>query len=69
MKAGVAPHEFGVFVRSEAELDRARAAVKEAGIPFKILDEHVETTSGTLSISTHASGQRFGVPGGGGDGL
>ncbi|MSO22256.1 MAG: hypothetical protein EXQ58_03160 [Acidobacteria bacterium] len=51
-QAGVAPHECGVFVRSEAELDRAHAAVKEAGIPFKILDEHLETTSGTLSIST-----------------
>jgi superfamily I DNA/RNA helicase len=45
-KAGVMPHEFGVFVRSEAELDRARAAAKEAGLAFKILDEHVETTSG-----------------------
>ncbi len=35
-----------------AQLDRARAAVKEAGIAFKILDEHVETTSGHVSIST-----------------
>jgi len=52
LKAGVAPHEFGVFVRSAAELDRARVAVQEAGIPFKILDEHVETTSGHVSIST-----------------
>jgi len=52
MKAGVVPHEFGVFVRSAAELGRARAAVKEAGIPFKVLDEHVETTSGHVSIST-----------------
>jgi mRNA-degrading endonuclease RelE of RelBE toxin-antitoxin system len=52
LKAGVAPHECGVFVRSAAELERARAAVKEAGIPFKILDEHVETTSGHVSIST-----------------
>ena len=52
VKAGVAAHEFGVFVRSAAELDRARAAVKDTGIPFKILDEHVETTSGYLSIST-----------------
>ena len=51
-KAGVLPHEFGVFVRSPAQLDRARAAVKAAGIPFKILDEHVETTSGHVSIST-----------------
>ena len=46
------PHEFGVFVRSAAQLDRARAAVKEAGLAFKILDEHVETTSGHVSIST-----------------
>ena len=51
-KAGVLPHEFGVFVRSAAQLDRARAAVKEAGLAFKILDEHVETTSGHVSIST-----------------
>ncbi|MEK6805006.1 MAG: 3'-5' exonuclease [Nitrospirota bacterium] len=52
LKMGVAPHEFGVFVRSEAELSRARAAVEDAGIPFKVLDEHVETTSGYASIST-----------------
>ncbi len=51
-KAGVMPHEFGVFVRSDAQLDRARAAVKEAGLDFKILDEQVETTSGYVSIST-----------------
>ncbi len=52
VKAGLAPHEFGVFVRSEAQLPRARAAVEQAGIPFKVLDEHVETTSGYASIST-----------------
>jgi superfamily I DNA/RNA helicase len=52
VKAGVAAHEFGVFVRSAAELDRARAAVKATGIPFKVLDEQVETTSGYLSVST-----------------
>jgi len=51
-KAGLLPHEFGVFVRSAAQLDRARAAVKEAGIAFKILDEHVETTNGHVSICT-----------------
>lgn len=51
-KAGLAPHEIGVFVRSEAQLDRARAAVGQAGIPFKLLDEHVETTSGYASIGT-----------------
>jgi superfamily I DNA/RNA helicase len=51
-KEGVASHELGVFVRSAAELDRARAAVKDAGLAFKILDEKVETTSGHVSIST-----------------
>ena len=48
----VAPHEIGVFVRSDAELERARAAVGKAGLPFKVLDEHVETTGGYVSIST-----------------
>ena len=51
-KAGVLAHEFGVFVRSEAELDRARAAVKETGLAFQTLDEHVETASGHVSIGT-----------------
>jgi superfamily I DNA/RNA helicase len=51
-KGGVVPHEFGVFVRSPAQLDRASAAVKAAGLSFKILDEHVETVSGQVSIST-----------------
>ncbi len=49
---GVMPHEIGVFVRSPAELDRARAAVKKAGLQFKVLDENVETTHGNVSIST-----------------
>ena len=51
-KAGVLPHEFGLFVRSAAQLDRAKAAAQEAGMPFKILDERVETASGHISIST-----------------
>jgi len=51
-RAGVLPHEFGVFVRSAAQLGRAGAAVQKAGMAFKILDEHVETTSGHVSIST-----------------
>jgi mRNA-degrading endonuclease RelE of RelBE toxin-antitoxin system len=51
-KEGALPHEFGVFVRSAAEIDRARAAVKESGIPFKILDEHLDIATGHVSIST-----------------
>ena len=45
-------HEIGVFVRSQAELDRACRAVRIAGLPYKILDENQETASGHLSIST-----------------
>jgi mRNA-degrading endonuclease RelE of RelBE toxin-antitoxin system len=51
-KAGILPHEFGVFVRSASQLNRAKAAVKETGMAFKILDEHVETTRGQVSICT-----------------
>ena len=51
-KDGLAPHEFGIFVRSPAELLRACEAVKNSGLPFKVLDENVETTSGYVSIST-----------------
>jgi superfamily I DNA/RNA helicase len=51
-REGMMPHEFGVFVRSDAELDRARAAVAKAALPSKMLDEQVETTSGQISIGT-----------------
>ena len=51
-EAGVQPHEAGVFVRSPAQLDRAQQAVEKSGLPFRILDEHVTTTSGQVSIST-----------------
>ena len=44
--------ECGVFVRSAGELDRARSAVQLSELPFKTLDENVETTSGYVCIST-----------------
>ncbi len=49
---GVASHEIGVFVRSPTELERARAAVEDAGLAYKVLDENVKTTSGRVSVST-----------------
>jgi len=51
-KAGVLPHEFGVFVRSGEQLNRAKAAVTACGLSFRVLDENVETASGSVSIST-----------------
>lgn len=52
IKEGIIPNEIGIFVRSAAEIDRARAAAEKAGLPFKVLDEHVETVSGFASICT-----------------
>lgn len=51
-KEGIVPHEIGIFVRSAAELDRARAAVEGANLPYRVLDDSVETTTGRTSIST-----------------
>jgi len=49
---GVMPHEFAVFVRSSAQLDRARATVAAVGMEFQVLDERVETKRGHVSVST-----------------
>lgn len=49
---GLAPHELGVFVRSEAQTARAVAAVTDANLPFSILDAQVETTNGLACICT-----------------
>lgn len=49
---GLQPHELSLFVRSEDEVVRAVAAAKIAGLPFKVLDEHVATAAGHLSICT-----------------
>lgn len=49
---GLKPHEIGVFVRTSAELVRAKSAISEAGLDFKILDEHVETMIDQVSVCT-----------------
>lgn len=49
---GIVAHEIGIFVRSPAEIGCAQAAVEKTQIPYKILDERVETVSGQVSIST-----------------
>jgi UvrD-like helicase C-terminal domain len=60
-KEGVMPHEIGVFARSEAELERARAALVRAGLPFEVLDDGIETGYGQVSISSMhlAKGLKF----------
>lgn len=49
---GSAPSEIAIFVRSDAQIDRARVAAERAGVAFKVLDESVETTGGFASICT-----------------
>jgi len=49
---GLTLNEIGVFVRSENELNRAKAAVESAKFPYSILDEKVSTTDGNISICT-----------------
>ena len=51
-KAGVQPNEIAIFVRSAAELDRAKTAAKKAALNFGVLDDGVETTTERLTIST-----------------
>jgi superfamily I DNA/RNA helicase len=50
--AGLTPQEIGVFVRSEAELDRAEQALQRAGLPFVVLDEKVQSVAGKASVAT-----------------
>jgi superfamily I DNA/RNA helicase len=47
---GVAPGEMSVFVRSPAELGRARAAVEAGGLPLALLDDTVKTAHDRVSV-------------------
>lgn len=49
---GVRPAEIAVFVRSEAQLDRAREAVKAGGLDFCVLDDKVRPEEGRVSVCT-----------------
>jgi superfamily I DNA/RNA helicase len=49
---GYAPHEIGVFVRSDVELDRARRAVAQSGNDAVELGEAAVEAAGKVSIGT-----------------
>ena len=51
-EAGLRPHEFGVFVRSNEQLVRAEIAVSDAGLPYALLDDGNEGVAGKVSICT-----------------
>ena len=49
---GVEAKEIGVFVRSMKELDRACAAVREAGLAYWVLDDSTGSGDESVSVST-----------------
>lgn len=60
---GLQGHALAVFVRSEAQIERAVAAVKRAGLECTILDDRAETESGHIAVGTMhlAKGLEFGA--------
>jgi hypothetical protein len=52
LEEGCQPHEIGVFVRSDAEIKRARAALKIAGARSIELSDKIEVEDGSVAIST-----------------
>jgi superfamily I DNA/RNA helicase len=61
LQEGLHAHEIGVFVRSEQQVPRARAAVEFAAVPFVELEDTVETSRDKVSLSTmhRAKGLEF----------
>ncbi|WP_067336194.1 3'-5' exonuclease [Stappia indica] len=49
---GIEPEEIGIFVRSEAEVARARDVAKAAGLSVLELSERIEDRQGRVSIGT-----------------
>lgn len=58
---GVAAREMAVFVRSEAEISRAEAALHQAAIPYVILDSDMDIPkdSATIAVMHLAKGLEF----------
>jgi mRNA-degrading endonuclease RelE of RelBE toxin-antitoxin system len=52
IKNGCMPQEIGVFVRSDSQIDRAKAALQNAGISFTCLDQKTDVPSSSVTIST-----------------
>lgn len=48
----IAPHEIGVFVRSDEQLDRAKSAVAASGLEFQCLSEKMDMVMNRVTIST-----------------
>jgi mRNA-degrading endonuclease RelE of RelBE toxin-antitoxin system len=51
-KQGVAAHEIGVIVRSEAELGRATDAIAASGLHFRVIDTNSTSANGKVCVCT-----------------
>lgn len=49
---GIACREIGIFVRSDAELDRVAEAIRRSALPFKRLDGSIDDETDRVSIGT-----------------
>ena len=49
---GLAPDNISVFVRSPQQIGRATAAVAKAGMAFTVLDDQMQGSHGSVSVST-----------------
>lgn len=49
---GIEPHEIGVFVRSDDELERASRAIQQADLPINVMNRRMESVVGKLALST-----------------
>ena len=60
-KEGVLPHEIGLFVRSQAEVERATHAARKAGFSTVDLATHAGGVSGAVAVGTMhlAKGMEF----------
>ena len=58
---GLQPHEIAVFVRSEAQVSRAQAALDASGLPYSVVGPRMDTTHGQASLSSmhRAKGLEF----------
>jgi hypothetical protein len=52
LKEGTLPHEIALFVRSAGQIERATAAAAAGGVPFKVLDQNIDLSSGKASVGT-----------------
>lgn len=61
IREGVEPHEIGVFVRSDDEIMRARAALKATEQSTVVLGDKVEVVAGSIAVATmhYAKGLEF----------